>query len=471
MNLEQKILKHLILDEEYTRKTLPFIKGEYFQESSEKLLFSEIESYVNKYNTMPTQEALIIEIDKRVNLTDDQHKKTIALVKQITIDPEVSDTKWLIDATEDFCQEKAIYNGIMQSIQILDDKNKNNTEKLDKGSIPKILADALSVSFDNHIGHDFIDDAETRYDFYHKVERRIPFDLDYLNRITKGGLAEKSLNIVLAGTGVGKSLFMCHCAAANLTMGKNVLYITMEMAEERIAERIDANLMNVELDRLIGMPKETYLKKVESLREKTKGKLIIKEYPTASANVNHFSHLLNELKLKRQFIPDIIYIDYLNICSSARMKMGASINSYTYIKAIAEELRGLAVEHKLPIVSATQTTRSGFTNSDVGLEDTSESFGLPATADLMFALISTEELADLNQIMVKQLKNRYSDPTTNKRFVIGIDRAKMKLYDAEDSAQTNISDSGQIEDDKPTFDKSSFGKRMQKNRDFSNLKV
>ena len=469
MNLEQKILKHLILDEEYTRKTLPFIKSEYFQDSSEKLLFAEIESYVNKYNTMPTQEALAIEIDKRINLTDDQHKKTIALVKQITIDSEVSDTKWLIDATEDFCQEKAIYNGIMQSIQILDDKGK--TEKLDKGSIPKILADALSVSFDNHIGHDFIDDAETRYDFYHKVERRIPFDLDYLNRITKGGLAEKSLNIVLAGTGVGKSLFMCHCAAANLTMGKNVLYITMEMAEERIAERIDANLMNVELDRLIGMPKETYLKKVETLREKTKGKLIIKEYPTASANVNHFNHLLNELKLKRQFIPDIIYIDYLNICSSARMKMGSSINSYTYIKAIAEELRGLAVEHKVPVVSATQTTRSGYTNSDVGLEDTSESFGLPATADLMFALISTEELADLNQIMVKQLKNRYSDPTTNKRFVIGVDRAKMKLYDAEESAQTNISDSGQIEDDKPVFDKSGFGKRMQKNRDFGNLKV
>ena len=469
MNLEQKILKHLILDEEYTRKTLPFIKSEYFQDSSEKLLFAEIESYVNKYNTMPTQEALAIEIDKRINLTDDQHKKTIALVKQITIDSEVSDTKWLIDATEDFCQEKAIYNGIMQSIQILDDKGK--TEKLDKGSIPKILADALSVSFDNHIGHDFIDDAETRYDFYHKVERRIPFDLDYLNRITKGGLAEKSLNIVLAGTGVGKSLFMCHCAAANLTMGKNVLYITMEMAEERIAERIDANLMNVELDRLIGMPKDVYLKKVETLREKTKGKLIIKEYPTASANVNHFAHLLNELKLKRQFVPDIIYIDYLNICSSARMKMGSSINSYTYIKAIAEELRGLAVEHKVPVVSATQTTRSGYTNSDVGLEDTSESFGLPATADLMFALISTEELADLNQIMVKQLKNRYSDPTTNKRFVIGVDRAKMKLYDAEESAQTNISDSGQIEDDKPVFDKSGFGKRMQKNRDFGNLKV
>lgn len=468
MNLEQKILKHLLVDEEYTRKTLPFIRSEYFQESSEKLLFDEIQNYVTKYNAMPTKEALVIEVDKKVNLSDDQHKKTIALIKEITIDTEISDTKWLIDATESFCQEKAIYNGIMQSIQILD--NKTGTEKLDKGSIPKILADALSVSFDNHVGHDFIDDAETRYDFYHRVEKRIPFDLDYLNRITKGGLAEKSLNIVLAGTGVGKSLFMCHCAAANLTMGKNVLYITLEMAEERIAERIDANLLNVELDRLIGLPKETYVKKVSSLREKTKGKLIIKEYPTASANVSHFNHLLNELKLKRQFIPDIIYVDYLNICSSSRMKMGASINSYTYIKAIAEELRGLAVEHKVPVVSATQTTRSGYSNSDVGLEDTSESFGLPATADLMFALISTEELADLNQIMVKQLKNRYSDPTTNKRFVIGVDRAKMRLYDAEESAQTNISDSGQ-EDDTPIFDKSDFGKRMKTDRDFSKLKV
>ena len=455
MNLEQKILKHLILDEEYTRKTLPFIKGEYFQESSEKLLFTEIESYVNKYNTMPTQEALAIEIDKRINLTDEQHKKTIALVKQITIDPEVSDTKWLIDATEDFCQEKAIYNGIMQSIQILDDKNKNNAEKLDKGSIPKILADALSVSFDNHIGHDFIDDAETRYDFYHKVERRIPFDLDYLNRITKGGLAEKSLNIVLAGTGVGKSLFMCHCAAANLTMGKNVLYITMEMAEERIAERIDANLMNVELDRLIGMPKETYLKKVETLREKTKGKLIIKEYPTASANVNHFSHLLNELKLKRQFIPDIIYIDYLNICTSSRIKAGSNVNSYTMIKAIAEELRGLAVECNVPIVSATQTTRTGYSSSDVGLEDTSESFGLPATADFMFALISSEELQQLGQIMVKQLKNRYGDPAMHKRFVIGVDYSKMKLYNTEESAQDDLVD------DTPIFDKTHTGERYE----------
>ena len=466
-------MKNLVKNESFTRRVLPFLKSEYFTNEVERNIFNEIRDFTIKYNNLPTTDALLIEVDSLRGLTADQARDASTLIKDLNADEVDTNADWLLDSTEKFCQEKAIYNGIMQSIQILDDKNKNNSEKLDKGSIPKILADALSVSFDNHIGHDFIDDAETRYDFYHKVERRIPFDLDYLNRITKGGLAEKSLNIVLAGTGVGKSLFMCHCAAANLTMGKNVLYITMEMAEERIAERIDANLMNVELDRLIGMPKETYLKKVETLREKTKGKLIIKEYPTASANVNHFSHLLNELKLKRQFIPDIIYIDYLNICSSARMKMGSSINSYTYIKAIAEELRGLAVEHKVPVVSATQTTRSGYTNSDVGLEDTSESFGLPATADLMFALISTEELADLNQIMVKQLKNRYSDPTTNKRFVIGVDRAKMKLYDAEESAQTNISDSGQsqIDDDKPVFDKSGFGKRMQKNRDFGNLKV
>jgi archaellum biogenesis ATPase FlaH len=348
--------------------------------------------------------------------------------------------------------------------------NKIDTkEKLDKGAIPSILADALSVSFDNHVGHDFIDDAEDRYDFYHRVEQRIPFDLDYFNRITKGGLPQKSLNIVLAGTGVGKSLFMCHCAAANLTIGKNVLYITLEMAEERIAERIDANLMNVEVDRLIGVAKETYISKVDRIREKTNGKLIIKEYPTASANVTHFKHLLNELKLKRQFIPDIIYIDYLNICSSSRVKQGNSVNSYTYIKAIAEELRGLAVEHKVPVISATQTTRSGYTNSDVGLEDTSESFGLPATADLMFALISTEELEAMNQIMVKQLKNRYNDPTTNKRFVIGVDRAKMKLYDVEQSAQSDISDSGQV-DTGPAFDKTDFGKR-DRTRNFQGFKV
>jgi archaellum biogenesis ATPase FlaH len=460
MNLEKKILKHLIYDEEYTRKVLPFIKSEYFGDQSEKVLFEQIQFYVTKYNAMPSREALEIEIDNRANLTDDQHKSTVQLIKEISAEEITNDRDWLIDETETFCQEKAIYNGIMRSIQILD--NKNTKESLDKGSIPTILADALSVSFDHHVGHDFLDDAENRYDFYHKVEKRIPFDLDYLNRITKNGLPEKSLNIVLAGTGVGKSLFMCHCAAANLSIGKNVLYITLEMAEERIAERIDANLMNIEVDRLTAMPKDTYLKKIERIHEKTTGKLIIKEYPTASANVNHFKHLLNELKLKRQFIPDIIYIDYLNICSSSRMKIGNSVNSYTYIKAIAEELRGLAVESRLPIVSATQTTRSGYASSDVDLTDTSESFGLPATADLMFALISTEELEDLNQIMVKQLKNRYNDPTTNKRFVIGVDRAKMKLYDVEQTAQTDILDSGQV--DQPVFDKSDFGKRMKSHK-------
>ena len=468
MNLEKKILKHLILDDKYTRKVLPFIKAEYFSESSEKMLYEQINGYVLKYNTMPTKEALVIEIDKKVNLTDEQHKKTISLVDEVCVHEDIGDTNWLVDATEGFCQEKAIYNGIMQSIQILDNKI-DTKEKLDKGAIPSILADALSVSFDNHVGHDFIDDAEDRYDFYHRVEQRIPFDLDYFNRITKGGLPQKSLNIVLAGTGVGKSLFMCHCAAANLTIGKNVLYITLEMAEERIAERIDANLMNVEVDRLIGVAKETYISKVDRIREKTNGKLIIKEYPTASANVTHFKHLLNELKLKRQFIPDIIYIDYLNICSSSRVKQGNSVNSYTYIKAIAEELRGLAVEHKVPVISATQTTRSGYTNSDVGLEDTSESFGLPATADLMFALISTEELEAMNQIMVKQLKNRYNDPTTNKRFVIGVVRAKMKLYDVEQSAQSDISDSGQV-DTGPAFDKTDFGKR-DRTRNFQGFKV
>jgi len=466
MNLEKKILKHLILDDEYTRKVLPFIKTEYFSNSSEKLLFEQVSAYVMKYNSMPTKEALVIEVEKKINLTDDQYKKTIELIEDVTQINEISDTKWLIDATEGFCQEKAIYNGIMQSIQILD--NKDGKQKLDKGAIPAILADALSVSFDHHVGHDFIDDAENRFDFYHRVEKRIPFDLDYFNRITKNGLPQKSLNIVLAGTGVGKSLFMCHCAAANLSIGKNVLYITLEMAEERIAERIDANLMNVEVDKLIGLPKNSYMTKVDRIREKTNGKLIIKEYPTASANVSHFKHLLNELKLKRQFIPDIIYVDYLNICASARMKMGASVNSYTYIKAIAEELRGLAVEYNLPVVSATQTTRGGYQNTDVELTDTSESFGLPATADLMFALISTEELEDLNQIMVKQLKNRYNDPTTNKRFVIGVDRSKMKLYDVEQSAQTDIQDSGQ--DDGPVFDKTEFG-RKDKKRNFDGFKV
>jgi len=464
MKLEQKILKHLIYDEEYARKALPFIKGEYFQDSSEKVVFEHIREYVTKYNSLASKEALVIEIDKQVNLSDEQHKKSLKLIDEITQDTSVNDSQWLVDATESFCQEKAIYNGIMQSIQILDEKGSNKSG-LDKGAIPTILADALSVSFDHHVGHDFLDDAESRFDFYHKVEQRIPFDLDYLNRITKNGIPKKSLNIVLAGTGVGKSLFMCHCAAANLTIGKNVLYITCEMAEERIAERIDANLMNIEVDRLVGMPKETYLKKVEKLKEKTTGKLIIKEYPTATANVTHFKHLLNELKLKRQFMPDIIYIDYLNICASARMKMGASVNSYTYIKAIAEELRGLAVEFNVPIVSATQTTRGGYGNTDVELTDTSESFGLPATADFMFALVSNEELEALGQILVKQLKNRYGDPNLHKRFVLGIDRAKMRLYDVEDSAQQDIVDAGIP--DKPI---NTFGNR-ERRKDFGGLKV
>jgi replicative DNA helicase len=460
MRIESKILKHLLLDEDFTRKTLPFLKSEYFHDAADKTLFNQINDYVIKYNTLPTYESLVIEINSK-NLTESLHKDTVQKLDEITENKETSDTKWLIDAAEEFCKDKAVYNAIMQSIQILDASNKGT---LDKGSIPTLLADALSVAFDNHIGHDFLDDADPRYDFYHKVEHRIPFDLDYLNRITKGGLPEKTLNIILAGTGVGKSLFMCHCAAANLTLGKNVLYITLEMAEERIAERIDANLLNIDLDKLVTLPKESYMRKIDRLRSKTTGKLIIKEYPTATANVSHFKHLLNELKLKRQFIPDIIYIDYLNICSSSRIKQGANVNSYTYVKAIAEELRGLAVEMKLPVISATQTTRGGYDNSDVDLTDTSESFGLPATADLMFALISTEELADLNQIMVKQLKNRYSDPTTNKRFVIGVDRAKMKLYDVEQVAQDGLMDNGQ--QDKPAFDGTPTGKRASKFDDF-----
>lgn len=469
MSIEQKILKHLLNDEDYTRKIIPFLKPEYFTDSTEKLLFDQVSQYIHKYNSLPSYEAIQIELEKKDNLSDSEYKKTIKVLDEIhQSEFTKKDTEWLLNQTETFCQEKAVYNAIMESINILDGKN----SKLDKGSIPTILSDALAVSFDNHVGHDFIGDAETRYEFYHKVEKRIPFDLDYFNRITKGGLPEKTLNIILAGTGVGKSLAMCHFAASHLTMGKNVLYITLEMAEERIAERIDANLMNIDLDKLTSMPKESYLKKIQRIREKTMGKLIIKEYPTASANVGHFKHLLNELRLKKQFTPDVIYIDYLNICTSARMKMGSSINSYTYIKAIAEELRGLAVEFKVPIISATQTTRGGYSNSDVELTDTSESFGLPATADFMFALIATEELTELNQIMVKQLKNRYSSPDTNKRFVVGVDRSKMKLYDVESSAQNHIHDSGQpAQDDKPAFDKSSFGGRVKQERNFNNFKV
>ena len=468
MSVEKKILKHLLNDDAYTRKTLPFLSGDYFSDHSEKVIYEEIHKYITKYNNLPTVEALTIEIDGRPNLSGDQHKKVTGLLDELNATEfDTRDGAWLVDATEKFCQEKAIYNAIMESIQILDESGKSKKEK---GAIPDILSDALAISFDNHVGHDFLDDAETRYEFYHKVEKRIPFDLDYLNRITKGGLPEKTLNIILAGTGVGKSMFMCHCAAANLTIGKNVLYITLEMAEERIAERIDANLMNVDIDKLMALPKESYLKKIERLKEKTLGRLIIKEYPTASANVTHFKHLLNELKLKRQFVPDIIYIDYLNICASSRIKQGANVNSYSFIKAIAEELRGLAVESKVPVISATQTTRGGYSNSDVELTDTSESFGLPATADFMIALIATDELTELNQMMVKQLKNRYNNPDTNKRFMIGVDKAKMKLYDVEQTAQNHIHDSGQVQPDEPLFDKSDFGRR-EKQRRFEGFKV
>lgn len=439
MNIEMLILLNLMKNEEYARKTLPYLKAEYLAESHERKLFVEIQSHILKYNTLPSVAAIQIALKNNTKLTESEYKKCLDALNEINSDEPTKDKVWLVDATEKHCQEKAVYNAIMDSIQILDNKDPSR----DKGSIPQLLSDALAVSFDPHIGHDYVADYSDRYDFYHRVESRIPFDLEYFNKITKGGLPKKTLNIALAGTGVGKSLFMCHVAASCLMQNKNVLYITLEMAEEKIAERIDANLLNVTMDDLGNMPKDMYEKRMKKIKETVKGKLIVKEYPTAAAHSGHFRALLNDLALKKNMKPDIIFIDYLNICASARIKAGANINSYTYVKAIAEELRGLAIEFNVPIVSATQTTRSGFSNSDPGLEDTSESFGLPATADLMFALISTEELQNLNQILVKQLKNRYNDPNLNKRFTIGIDRAKMKLYDLEQSAQTNISDSGQ----------------------------
>jgi len=439
MKLEQTILKNLIYNEEYLRKVLPFLKTDYFTDKTEKVIFDEITAFTQKYNSTPTIEAIALSVKERRTLTDVEVEKSDTYLAEIEkLKGEESKIQWLVDKTEKFCQEKAIYNAVLGSISILDGKDKNH----DKGQIPKILSDALSVSFDNSVGHDYLENSEERYEFYHRKEERIPFDLEFFNRITKGGLPAKTLNIALAGTGVGKSLFMCHVAAGCMSQGKNVLYITLEMAEEKIAERIDANLLNVTIDDLMELPKDMYEKKVERIRRMTTGKLIIKEYPTASASTTHFRTLLNELNLKKSFVPDIIFVDYLNICCSSRIKPGSNINSYTYVKSIAEELRGLAVEFGVPIVSATQTTRSGFTSSDPGLEDTSESFGLPATADLMFALITSEELEELNQIMVKQLKNRYADPTHYKRFTVGIDRAKMKLYDVEQSAQQGIADAG-----------------------------
>jgi replicative DNA helicase len=449
--IENAIFSGLVYNEQYLRKVLPFIKTEYFQSRIEKVLFDLIVSYVDKYGNPPTKVAIDVELDNFVGLSEEENKQLRSKIQEIEEQPV--DLDWLIDQTEKFCQDKAVYNAIMESIQILDGKGKTS-----KGAIPEILSDALAVSFDTAVGHDFIDDFEKRYEFYHVTEKRVPFDLDYFNTITKGGIPVKTLNIALAGTGVGKSLFMCHCAATNLMQNLNVLYITLEMAEEKIAERIDANLLNEPLDTISILPKDVYEKKIERVRSKTKGKLIIKEYPTASAGAAHFRHLLNELKIKRAFTPDIIYIDYLNICTSSRLKYGSNVNSYTYIKSIAEELRGLAVEAGVPIVSATQTTRAGFTSTDLGLEDTSESFGLPATADFMFALISTEELQDLGQIMVKQLKNRYNDPAMHRKFVVGVDRSKMRLYNVEQVAQDDIVD------DTPVFDKSDFGKRDMKGK-------
>jgi replicative DNA helicase len=464
--LEHSILKNLIYNDSYCRKVLPFINADYFADDAEKVVFKEVNEFVNKYKNLPTHEALVINFTESKSLTETQVRTSISLLNEIHEHrEEPTEEKWLIEQTEKFCQDKAIYNAIMESVSILDDKN----HKTSKGEIPKLLSDALGVSFDSHIGHDYINDAEERFDFYHRVEERIRFDLDLFNKITKGGLPVKTLNIALAGTGVGKSLFMCHVAAACISQGKDVLYITLEMAEERIAERIDANLLNVDIQELHTISKQDYDRKFEVLRSKTQGKLIIKEYPTASASTLHFRSLLQDLHLKKNFKPEIIFVDYLNICSSARMKPGNSVNSYTYIKAIAEELRGLAVEFAVPIVSATQTTRSGFTNSDPGLEDTSESFGLPATADFLFALISTEELEQLGQIMVKQLKNRYSDPNTYKRFVVGIDRAKMKLFDAEPNAQNGLIDSGHDIPDKPI---NTFGNRERKfNSKFEGVRV
>ena len=435
-NLQTTILRNLVNNENFTRKVIPFLKKEYF-EGVHRVVFNQIISFVSKYNKLPNGEALAIEVES-LSITDGEYSEAVGVIKEISRKEETN-FEWLVEHTEKWCQDRAIHLAIMKSINILDGKD----PQLTKNALPELLSQALSVAFDTNIGHDYIDDYQSRFDFYHRQEERIPFDLDYFNQITKGGLPNKTLNIALAGTGVGKSLFMCHVAGSVLAQGKNALYITMEMAEERIAERIDANLMNTPIDQLPNLSKDMFGNKVAQIANKTHGKLVIKEYPTGAAHTGHFRALLKELQLKKNFKPDIVFIDYLNICASSRMKgMGGAINSYSYIKAIAEEIRGLAVEFDVPIVSATQTTRSGYSNSDVGLEDTSESFGLPATADLMFALISNEELEKLGQILVKQLKNRYNDPSANKRFVIGVDRSKMKLYDVEQSAQ-NIMDSGQ----------------------------
>ena len=456
--IERTALSELISNENYARKVLPHMKVDYFSDRSERIVFEEIQKFVDKYNTLPNKTSIEIEIDTRRDLNEQDVKAVIDVVKSLEKDDDAN-LEWLVETTEKFCKDKAVYNAIVEGIQIIDGKDKNRNVD----AIPSILTDALAVGFDNSVGHDYLLDAESRFEFYHTVEEKIPFDLDFFNRITKGGLPPKTLNIALAGTGVGKSLFMCHMAANCMNQGRNVLYISMEMAEERIAERIDANLMNISMEDLHSLPKQMYDDKINKIIKNTTGQLVIKEYPTASAHSGHFRGLIKELAVKKSFKPDIIFIDYLNICASSRFKGAANVNSYMYIKSIAEELRGLAVETNVPIMSATQTTRSGYSNTDVGLEDTSESFGLPATADLMFALISSEELEERNQIAVKQLKNRYNDPTMNKRFVIGIDRAKMRLHDLDASEQEGLVDSNQKEDtfNEPVFDNTDFGEGWQ----------
>ena len=438
--IESTVIQNLVFNEDFSRKVLPFVRSEYFENYSEKVIFEEISKFIVQYNSLPTTPALLIEIEKRTDLSDEIYKQAVDSLNNMEYVP--NDKQWLIDTAEKWCRDRAIYLALVESISIAD----GNEDKKGPDAIPSILSDALAVSFDNHVGHDYLNDYEERYDFYHQTEEKISFDLDFFNKITKGGLCNKSLNIALAGTGVGKSLFMCHVASSCLLQNKNVLYITMEMAEEKIAERIDANLLNVNIQEIASLPRQMFESKVANISQKTQGTLIIKEYPTASAHSGHFKALLNELALKKSFRPDIIFVDYLNICASSRYRGGGAVNSYTIVKSIAEELRGLAVEANVPIVSATQTTRSGYGSSDVELTDTSESFGLPATADLMFALISTEELESLGQILVKQLKNRYNDLNMNKRFVVGIDRAKMRLYDCEQTAQEDILDNGKEEE-------------------------
>ena len=454
--IERTTLTQLVTNEQYARKVLPFMKSDYFADKTERTVFEEIAKFVDKYNKIPTQTSLEIEVSGRKDLNEEEFKKVVAVIK--TLESTDVDFDWLVNTTEQFCKDKAVYNAIVEGISIIDGKDKQRGPD----AIPSILTDALAVGFDNRVGHDYLMDSDDRFEYYHTIEEKIPFDLEFFNRITKGGLPPKTLNIALAGTGVGKSLFMCHMAANCLSLGKNVLYITLEMAEERIAERIDANLMNVSMEDLHDLPKQMYDNKIAKIIKSTSGKLIVKEYPTASAHTAHFRGLIKELAIKKSFRPDILFVDYLNICASTRFKGQTNVNSYMYIKSIAEELRGLAVETDIPIMSATQTTRSGFTSTDIGLEDTSESFGLPATADFMFALISNEELDELNQIAVKQLKNRYNDPTINKRFVIGIDRAKMQLFDVKSSEQDGLVDSNQQKSandmfTEAVFDNSDFG--------------